>query len=87
MHINKIYLSEHNLWVSYDLEIVNKEIMLNATFTRNGEKVHKIHKLRDLMNSQVDMIVKLRNYNFAIFKAKELIESANRSKHSPFLKY
>lgn len=81
MHVNTIYLKDNNLWVSYDLEIVNENICLNATFVRDGEQIHKIHKL-----GTFDMLCELKDKDFAIAKAKELIESANRSAHSPFLK-
>lgn len=81
MHINKIYLSENNLWVSYDLETVDYRIYLVAIFTQDGKRIHKIYNL-----GNSDMIAKLLDNNFATLTAKELIESANRSKHSPFLK-
>ena len=81
MHINNVYLKEENLWVSYDLETVNEKIRLNATFIKDGIQIHKVRNL-----GSFKMLCKLKDRESAIAEAKKIIESANRSKHSPFLK-
>lgn len=79
MHINKVYLKKENLWVSYDLETVNEKIRLNATFIKDGIQIHKVRNL-----GSFKMLCKLKDRESAIAEAKKIIESANRSKHSPF---
>lgn len=81
MHINKVYLKKENLWVSYDLETVNEKIRLNATFIKDGIQIHKVRNL-----GSFKMLCKLKDRESAIAEAKKIIESANRSKDSPFLK-
>ena len=86
MHINRVKIEE--IWVSFDIKNVvstnkngNKEneVQAVATFTKNGDEIHKIYNLGNF-----DYCAKLLDNEFAKAEAKAMIDSANRSAHSPF---
>lgn len=83
MHINRVKINE--FYVSYDLETISNKIQIVATFTKNGEIIHKIYNVRTMSHSGADMIAKLLNNDFAIQKANQIISDANQSTHSPFI--
>lgn len=91
MHINRIKVM--NYWVSFDIESVKannngqvtESVQAVATFTRDGEQVAKIYNLRGDFCSSFAFCTKLLDDDFAKQEAEHIIESANKSAHSPFL--
>nr|DAR80180.1 MAG TPA: hypothetical protein [Caudoviricetes sp.] len=87
MHINGVTVN--GIWVSFDIENVesisekgvkSEEVQAVATFVRAGEQIHKIYNV-----GSFDFCAKLLDDEFAKSVANRMIESANRSAHSPFL--
>lgn len=77
LHINSVKV--HNIWVSYDIQNVNDELQIVATFTKEGNRIHSIYNIsfsecRDLFDR-----------DYAIKHAETMINDSNKSKHSPFL--
>lgn len=85
MHINKININ--GIWVSYDIEnvksiqngIKKEDVQAVASFIKDGEVIHKIYKIGNF-----DYCAKLLDMEFGKSEAIRMIESANKSKHSPF---
>lgn len=86
MHINGVTVN--GIWVSFDIENVvsisekgvkSEEVQAVATFVRAGEQIHKIYNV-----GSFDFCAKLLDDEFAKTEANRMIESANRSAHSPF---
>lgn len=86
MHINGVTVN--GIWVSFDIENVksisekgvkSEEVQAVATFVKAGEQIHKIYNV-----GSFDFCAKLLDDEFAKMDAKRMIESANRSAHSPF---
>lgn len=90
MHINRIKVMDY--WVSFDIESVKannngqvtESIQAVATFTRDGEQAAKIYNLRGDFCSSFAFCTKLLDDDFAKQEAERIIESANKSAHSPF---
>lgn len=89
MQINMVTLDD-NLSVSYELINVKKtdgkgqkseSIQAVARIVRDGEEIHKIYNIGNF-----DYCAKLLDRDFAIAEGKRMIENANRSAHSPFLR-
>lgn len=91
MHINRIKVN--NFWVSFDIESVKasnngqvtESVQAVATFTRDGEQVAKVYNLRGDFCSAFAFGAKLLDDDFAKQEAERIIESMNKSAHSPFL--
>ena len=91
MHINRIKAG--NYWVSFDIESVKasnngqvtESVQAVATFTRDGQQVAKIYNLRGDFCSAFAFCAKLLDDDFAKQEAERIIESMNKSAHSPFL--
>lgn len=86
MHINSVTVN--GIWVSFEIENVvsisekgvkSEAVQGVATFVRAGEQIEKIYNIGNF-----DFCAKLLDDEFAKTKAKRMIESANRSAHSPF---
>lgn len=86
MHIMRVRVNEFD--VSFDIENVvstsnrgvkEERVQSVATFFKKGDKIHKIYNLGNF-----DYCTKLLDVTFAAREAERMIESANRSAHSPF---
>ena len=73
MQINKIYLKEENLCVSYNLEIVNENFRLTATFFKDGKQIYKARLLRSF-----EMLAKLKDRDFAVARASKIFSKAKK---------
>ena len=78
LHI--ITVRAKNFHVSYDIKNVNSKLQIVATFTKEGKHIHSIY------NIYWGECQNLFNKDYATRKAQEMIEDANKSKHSPFLR-
>ena len=91
MHINRIKVND--FWVSFDIESVKannngqaaESVQAVATFTRDGKQIAKIYNLRSDFCSAFAFCAKLLDDDFAKREAERIIESTNKSAHSPFL--
>lgn len=88
MNINAVRVGE--FLISYDIQNVksidrngqkSEKVQIVAQFTKNGEVIHTVYNL-----GNAEMVAKLLDRDFAIKKAGEMIEEANKSAHSMFLK-
>lgn len=88
IHISTVKVDD--IRCSYDLEAVEelRRIQIVATFTKDGKRIHRVHGLNGGMRplSQGELIGELLNADYAEKMARDLIEDANRSAHSPFRK-
>lgn len=82
MHINTVKVGD--FWVSYDIENVNGEIEIVATFTKDGETVHRVYNISEVATSKAETVAHLLDAEFAKTKAKHMIDEANKSKQNPF---
>lgn len=87
MHITTVNID--GIWVSFDIEnvkstskncIKSENIQAVATFTKEGEKIHKIYNIGNF-----EFCTKLLDVDFAKKKAIEMIETSKKSKHNPFI--
>lgn len=97
LHINTIFVKRSvglDLCVEYKLEsvfpkeqknkeVVNGKMVITATF-RKFEKEVKIYNINDCGVSQLKMIEKLQNREYAISVAEHIIEQSKKSKHNQF---
>lgn len=92
MHINTVNVN--GIYVSYNIENVKsktqngkieEQVQATATFQKNGNIIKKIYNLNNLYFSKFEYCTKLLNDDFAKKEAIQMIETENKSKHSPFL--
>lgn len=84
MHITLVKVKD--IYVSFNIESVQEKIQITATFTKDGEVVHKIYNVSTMLCTGTALVAKLLDKEFACFVAKDMIERANASVHSPFRK-
>lgn len=77
MNINVVKVLE--FYVSYDIECVNEELQIVATFVKDGEEIYKVYKITDGVSYGAEVVGKLLNRDFAAKKAEDLIAAARKS--------
>lgn len=82
LHINSVSVNE--IWVHYNIEVVNDRMEIVARFVKNGEEIYKIHNICTPELQGVDMAAKLLDREYAKKEAAKMIEDSKVSKHSPF---
>jgi len=74
MNINLV--SSKGLYVSFDIDQVNGEIVIVASIIKDGETIHKTHKAEYKGYRNCEFISKLLDRDFAKEAAEYIIESA-----------
>ena len=84
LNINTLALSKDGNHVDYWAKFQVENESITCTFVHDGEKVHKIHNIKSTLGyGTIGMIAYLYNKDNACKELNRIIESSNKSKHSP----